>query len=457
MGPDTEPGVRDFIRKSSASAPAGDQDLIYYLYQQPLRDAFPTGADFIKASGVDWPRMRKGFRDRTGRYPASFWLLNQFAAYACLAGDRATYAEVRGKIGSHLFQEAWIDRFPADACDRRFGVTTASTEPAAPKISPFRGMQRPNPMQGPEGMTWMGLSFIDKFETRHFAELEAALAKAASLNDRLEDGRTVLEAAEFGFLAWVSDAQQVRAYLDYLAQWHRQDPHSLAAPIIEAIVWRNSAALVSEDGLPPRLRSAQSIYRERIEQAQNLLVSSRAGSAVNPLWYEQMLVVARSLHWPAAKQRTLYAEAMTRFPGYAPLHREAMLALTPKWGGSYAKADQFINEAVGHLHGDDARGLYATLYSIIDAQADAGFELFRQTPASWSRMKGSFEDLAARYPHSPWNQNLYASFACAAGDAAAYQAMRHTIGRMVYRMAWRENRSPEICDQRLSGGAPPMH
>jgi len=49
---------------------------------------------------------------------------------------------------------------------------------------------------------------------------------------------------------------------------------------------------------------------------------------------------------------------------------------------------------------------------------ELGFDLFKNSKASWSLMKLGFDQLMLRYPKSTWNLNVYAAFACRANDGA---------------------------------------
>jgi len=77
------------------------------------------------------------------------------------------------------------------------------------------------------------------------------------------------------------------------------------------------------------------------------------------------------------------------------------------------------------------------------------FNLFKDTYASWPRMKKGFEDLMHLYPHSKWNLNMFASFACQAGDKKTFQEVRFRIGKSVVPEAWRSNYSLDLCEHQF--------
>lgn len=55
---------------------------------------------------ADWPRMKSGFRRIVKDFPDP-WNVNKFAYFACMAGDKATVAELAPGIGDKPILDAW--------------------------------------------------------------------------------------------------------------------------------------------------------------------------------------------------------------------------------------------------------------------------------------------------------------------------------------------------------------
>lgn len=64
--------------------------------------------------------MKRGFEDLTVRCPHSGWLVNKYAAYACMADDRGTYVRLRQQIGKFVTPDAWPQAYTVDLCDHKF-------------------------------------------------------------------------------------------------------------------------------------------------------------------------------------------------------------------------------------------------------------------------------------------------------------------------------------------------
>jgi hypothetical protein len=87
--------------------------------------------------------------------------------------------------------------------------------------------------------------------------------------------------------------------------------------------------------------------------------------------------------------------------------------LRPQWGGSYEAVDRFVEAAVARTRATQGESFYAWIY--LDIAPKVRGDLFRETLATWPKMKKSFEDLVARHP-DPYNRNAFASVACLARD-----------------------------------------
>jgi len=74
--------------------------IYWYAWQSQYGDSL------FRRSDVDWPTLKKSFRDMLARYPDA-WNINNFARFACLAEDKDTTAELIVKINGKPLPEAW--------------------------------------------------------------------------------------------------------------------------------------------------------------------------------------------------------------------------------------------------------------------------------------------------------------------------------------------------------------
>jgi hypothetical protein len=71
--------------------------------------------DIFNNSLVEWSQMKAGFEDVISRYPDA-WNLNNYAKFACLAGDKPTTMELLKRIESSVVAEAWATPLLKDRC-----------------------------------------------------------------------------------------------------------------------------------------------------------------------------------------------------------------------------------------------------------------------------------------------------------------------------------------------------
>lgn len=88
--------------------------IYWYLNQSEAVDF-----DIFEDSFAAWDAMRAGFQDLMERHPESYWNMNNFAAFACRAGDKETYATLRPQFKGKEFHMAWPSNLSVEICDVR--------------------------------------------------------------------------------------------------------------------------------------------------------------------------------------------------------------------------------------------------------------------------------------------------------------------------------------------------
>jgi hypothetical protein len=73
------------------------------------------GERLFKDPRLLWPRMRQGLEDVAARYPDS-WNLNNFARFACLAGDKDKLRELWRNAAAQMDPVNWESRPLYDRC-----------------------------------------------------------------------------------------------------------------------------------------------------------------------------------------------------------------------------------------------------------------------------------------------------------------------------------------------------
>ena len=79
-------------------------------------------------------------------------------------------------------------------------------------------------------------------------------------------------------------------------------------------------------------------------------------------------------------------------------------------------------------------------------------DLFRDTRAFWSGRRPGHEGSVKRYPTSDAVLNSFANIACRAGDKAAYNRLRISVGTRYSSSAWSSKYLIKDCDRRIGSG-----
>ena len=79
------------------------------------------GADFslFEDSAVNWADMKTGFEQLIAATPKSNWNFNNFASFACRAGDADTYRKLRKQLDARFYEDAWPSNYRMEICDER--------------------------------------------------------------------------------------------------------------------------------------------------------------------------------------------------------------------------------------------------------------------------------------------------------------------------------------------------
>jgi hypothetical protein len=91
-----------------------------YTRLYSMEDKSENINNLFKQTSASWTIMKKGFEDILKNYPSSKWELNNFASFACRAGDKQTYQSERLKIGNEIIPEAWRSNYSIDLCDHTY-------------------------------------------------------------------------------------------------------------------------------------------------------------------------------------------------------------------------------------------------------------------------------------------------------------------------------------------------
>lgn len=75
----------------------------------------------FKDTKAKWPMMKLGFQDLVRLTPNSLWNRVNYLAFACVAGDRETFLQVRKTFPDGVVVSLWPQITSLDICEQKFG------------------------------------------------------------------------------------------------------------------------------------------------------------------------------------------------------------------------------------------------------------------------------------------------------------------------------------------------
>lgn len=238
-------------------------------------------------------------------------------------------------------------------------------------------------------------------------------------------------------------------------RWAQRYPNSPSAHIAHSMALIRHAWAIRGDGFASTVEpEAWAPFLDYIALARQNLEIHKSAAATDPRWYATMLTVARTEGWERDRFDRLLDEALGREPLFYETYFAALEYLLPKWHGGTREIEAFVRAAVRRTSDEEGRGMYARIYWYA-SQTEFGSQLFTKSLVAWSRMKGGFEDVVARYPDA-WNLNNYARFACLAKDKRkARELLKRTAAEIVAE-AWQPSGLREHCSGWAFGKEPPQ-
>jgi len=266
----------------------------------------------------------------------------------------------------------------------------------------------------------------------------------------LDDGRPRLAALIPGYQMAFHSEKDWSKSLYRVNLLKEKYPNTAFSALAEVEYWIAYAWNVRGSGYASSVTpDAWRLFRERMEKAEQILINTKPYSAELPNWYGQMIIVQSALDRPLSERENVFLEGAKRYKTFLPIYFTMLNFMLPKWGGSWEVVDDFIKRSVEYTKKTEGNSMYARLYWAVFSGSGHSANFYRETPASWPKMKKGFEDLMVRYPKSSWNLNNFAKFACLAKDKKTFLLLRRQIDDRIIQAAWPQNISVDVCDHRF--------
>ncbi len=283
---------------------------------------------------------------------------------------------------------------------------------------------------------------------RDYQALEGDIAVAlAALND-LPDGTSTYSGL-FGGLSDLVRFGRVppELLLERIADWRRKFPGSVIPDLLEADLYQQHAWAARGGGTAETVRAQDwALFHYRLRLAQVIMDEIDPRAQAQPFWHTSSIHLGLEGSATLEELRAMFDAGAQRVPGYLPLYNAMLRVLMPRWKGSTAAVNDFIDE-VSRSHGD---AMYARLHSHNARMEGDDNDVFEG--ADWDRIRAGFEQLLRQHATSDFALNDFAYAACRSGDARTYARLRGLARRRTSSTAWSEGFSLESCDEEFQLG-----
>lgn len=308
---------------------------------------------------------------------------------------------------------------------------------------------------GPVQRQMIGCQAQRLFMNGDYASLNVLMRRSAQHEADLADGSSSYSALTSGLDHLFSYGKlDVTEALGRTSDWRRTVHEPLEPDIVEAMLFSDWAWGVRGGGYANSVsQQAFALFAHRTEMAAAALRDTAAVANSSPLWHQLSLAVGLDQSLGAETLRDIFNRGFVDFPMHLPLHRQMLRSLMPRWGGSYEAVDKFITDVHNHTVRRLGFEMYARLYWIYASLEGDDVDIFSDAKADWPIMRSGFDDMVRHYPHSDYVLNVYANFACRAGDKDKYHALRSVIATRESAAAWSDKFSLQSCDKRFATAA----
>jgi hypothetical protein len=227
-------------------------------------------------------------------------------------------------------------------------------------------------------------------------------------------------------------------------------PDTPFAVLVEANYWMEAGWDARGAGYSSTVTAGGSdIFEEDMAKAEKVLSEKKDIASVSPEYYVALLSLQGSEGGFSRDLLKTFEEGARRYKSYNPLYTKTLNFAQEKWGGSWAAIDHVINWSVDNTRDSDGEWMYARLYGYVATSFIPHERVFTVTTASWPRMKAGFSDHLRRVPDDQYQQNLFARFACEAGDGPTFLAERRKLGSRLDPEAWGGPLSAPVCEAKF--------
>ncbi len=291
------------------------------------------------------------------------------------------------------------------------------------------------------------------FQRESFSELETALDCLLAPNYGFPSGEPGATAVYKLFVFDVTGQEDVSRRLQHAESWKKFNPTSNYPYFVIAANFYLQAWQERGSGSGPGLAERQQrLFKENLSRAEQMIMDmdtemrnmSITRALLIQVSWDRVMSGYGGINHPA----DVFNDAVSKWPYYYDLYRFMIYRMTPSWGGTWKKVDNFIKE-YSDLIEEDGSSLYARLY---DSAIIGHHNNPEDTLLSWPLMKKSLSDLVSIYPTDK-HKILAASYACFYKEGELYRSYMSMLqpSSLPHGDIWIHGTSKYQCNRKFAG------
>ncbi|KAF0127450.1 MAG: hypothetical protein FD189_197 [Elusimicrobia bacterium] len=274
-------------------------------------------------------------------------------------------------------------------------------------------------------------------DREEFGQLEAIARELRATKARFKRGRWKLPL----FYSALKDFPEGTTWeqrLQLFQKWAAAMPDSVTARVAAADILVSAAWLARGGGYSSEVSADnRRLFEGRLVSARTILEEAEKLPESCPALYNSLLLVAQGQGWARAEYENLFRKAVALEPLYTDHYTRKAFYLLPQWYGKTGEWEKFAETSAEAVKDSVGMDLYARIaWNMGEMYGKRGIDLFRKTALSWPRMRQGFIDADKRYPDSVIMLNVFAWYACVAGDKETAKGLFARLGDRYDPAAW---------------------
>ena len=186
-------------------------------------------------------------------------------------------------------------------------------------------------------------------------------------------------------------------------------------------------------------------FRKKLLLTESAILSRENPLKESAISYNLLLAVTLDTYGTKSLPIDIFNKGVESWPNYYDFYDVFLSRLTPKWGGSWQKVEDFISHWDIKLEERENRSLYSRLYYTVHKSNRVNP---LKTKADWKRLKSSLTALYTQYPTKK-HIEIATSYACYYSDYEFYNSLL-SQKNVSFSKAWLRGTSIEKCNAYFS-------